>query len=477
MNKFLQVLLLCVFSTFIVYAQTGDDVHWNHGYGGPNAATFTLTHIDNYLYMGGTFSSVAGSVTHKNAARFNLTTKKWENMPGISQGHQGFIRVFFRDSKGTIWVGGDFDQIGGKVAKKIVKFNPQTDEWTAIPDNPTGAGTRAIVQVGDWIYLGGDFINDDLSLRYIRRININTNQWDKVGDGFNGPVNALAVDGDGNIYAGGSFTATPGPNGVPMKYLSKWDGTKWTDVGGGTNGIVNSLAIGNDGTLYVGGQFLQVGGTTTARLVASWDGSSWDDMGGGFTGPGAFLNVNDLKVQDNGNVVAGGDFTQESNSGKELVRVAVWNGSAWSALGSGLGNPGSSLHKVNALEVVGESVFVSGTFNEPWATTTDKTNFAEWNPNVNFVDIEDIAFMEALNVYPNPCSENTNIDLSIVESGVFDIHLYSPNGQLIKQIVNRELLLPGDYTYPLNTGNLPKGLYNLLIKTKEGIVQKNLLVQ
>ena len=52
--------------------------------------------------------------------------------------------------------------------------------------------------------------------------------------GIIGYVYALAADGAGNLYAGGSFTAA---GGVSANDVAKWDGTAWTPLGSGIGGV------------------------------------------------------------------------------------------------------------------------------------------------------------------------------------------------------------------------------------------------
>ena len=63
-------------------------------------------------------------------------------------------------------------------------------------------------------------------------------------------VRALAVDGAGNLYAGGSFTTA---GGVSAIRIAKWDGTAWAPLGNGMNSYVYALAVDGAGNLYAGG--------------------------------------------------------------------------------------------------------------------------------------------------------------------------------------------------------------------------------
>src|SRR3972149_6550920 len=62
--------------------------------------------------------------------------------------------------------------------------------------------------------------------------------------GMNSGVTALAVDGDGNLYAGGGFTTA---GGTRANRIAKWDGTTWAPLGSGMDNGVSDLEVDNDG--------------------------------------------------------------------------------------------------------------------------------------------------------------------------------------------------------------------------------------
>ncbi len=72
--------------------------------------------------------------------------------------------------------------------------------------------------------------------------------------GMNSWVVALAVDEDGNLYAGGGFTTA---GGVAANRIAKWDGASWSALGSGMNGGVRALAVDGSGNLYAGGEVHQ----------------------------------------------------------------------------------------------------------------------------------------------------------------------------------------------------------------------------
>ncbi len=92
---------------------------------------------------------------------------------------------------------------------------------------------------------------------------------------MNNTVWALAVDGSGNLYAGGNFT-TAGGNAANR--VAKWNGSAWSALGSGMNSAVPALAVDGSGNLYAGGDFTTAGGLA-ANHVAKWDGSAWSALG------------------------------------------------------------------------------------------------------------------------------------------------------------------------------------------------------
>src|SRR5579862_3724375 len=114
------------------------------------------------------------------------------------------------------------------------------------------------------------------------------------------------------------------------------------------NNDVYALAI-LGGALYAGGGFTTAGGAS-ANYIAQWNGTSWSALGsgmGGFNLAGT-TNVDALAVSGS-TLYAGGIFT--TAGGAPVNNIAQWNGSSWSALGPGVA--GNDFPFVYALVVSG----------------------------------------------------------------------------------------------------------------------------
>jgi hypothetical protein len=217
----------------------------------------------------------------------------------------------------------------------------------------SGARVRTLTVFDDGggpaLYAGGIFTTAG-SVAANCIANWDGSSWSALGTGLNSDVVALTVFDDGSgpaLYAGGAFTIA---GGVAANHIARWDGSGWSGVGGGMAGpydpVVRALTVFDDGggpALYAGGSFSTTGGVA-ASYIAKWDGSSWSALGSGLSGGSQDPGVYALAVFDDGGgpaLYAGGKFT--AAGGVAAADIAEWDGSSWSALGSGMGG-GSTWH-------------------------------------------------------------------------------------------------------------------------------------
>jgi hypothetical protein len=268
-------------------------------------------------------------------------------------------------SGSDLYAGGDFTTAGGVGALRIAKWDGSS--WSALSSGING-GVTALAVSGSDLYVGGGFTTaGEIGLNYIAKWN--GSGWDALSSGLNGAVYALAVSGS-DLYAGGVFTTA---GGMPATNIAKWDGSNWTALGSGIEGdpaAVYTLAVsGSD--LYAGGVFTMAGGVA-ATNVAKWDGSNWTALGSGI-GPD-YAAVYALAVSGN-DLLAGGYFWTAGGRAADLI--AKWDGSSWSAVGSGLGADRTGPFYVSALAVSGGDLYAGGQFRNQGGVSA--ANVAKWN--------------------------------------------------------------------------------------------------
>ncbi len=234
------------------------------------------------------------------------------------------------------------------------------------------------------VYAGGAFVvADGTTVNYVAKWD--GTAWSALSGGTNGSVRSLCVFDDGNgpaLYAGGQFTLA---GGAPANCIAKWDGATWSALGEGTEGAyggdVNAMIVYDDGTgpvLHVFGSFDTAGGAP-APAAAKWDGQEWSPLGEGLTGAGlCFADAAVLYDDGTGEkLYTGGTFTFAG--GAPASRVAAWDGTSWSALGSGM--YGAGFYYVSALgtfdDGTGMALYAGGKFTHAGGQAA--LNVAKWD--------------------------------------------------------------------------------------------------
>jgi hypothetical protein len=262
--------------------------------------------------------------------------------------------------------------------------------WSALGSNGAGNGALnnavySIAVSGSNVYVGGSFTNAAgiAEADYVAKWN--GSAWSALGsNGFGegalfGIVDAIAISGS-NVYVGGSFTNAAGL--AAADYIAMWNGSSWSAVGsngagnGALNSNVNALAV-SGAAVYAAGQFVNAAGIAEADFVAKWNGSTWSALGSGGVGTGALTQAAWALAVSGGNLYVGGIFINVAGI-PEADYVAMWNASSWSALGSnGTGNGAINAY-VTSLAVSVSDLYVGGWFTDA-AGISSADHVAKWN--------------------------------------------------------------------------------------------------
>ena len=339
----------------------------------------------------------------------------------FSLGPDAWLYAVAVRSNGDVFVAGDTDSIGGLQTGRVARWGASDQKWHTLGKGIPWGRVYSLAIIEPYLYVGGYFdtvSGTDITAYGMARWNMNTNTWSTVGGSgltpTNGDVLALAVDGGGNLYAAGDFTAVngvsalnvakwngsawsalggglgttsskvyalvwqgtkliAGGNFTALKYIAYWDtalgSPAWTTLGGGTNNNVIALAA-DSSFIYVGGAFTNVyyGATTVpVKYIAQWTWSSggyWQDMNGGFNGP----DVDALAVGPDGKLYAGGRFSQSGST--NTSNLARWNAGSWEPVHA------SSLREgvdgnVYALAFSGQDMWIAGGFQSAGSYSAD----------------------------------------------------------------------------------------------------------
>lgn len=141
-------------------------------------------------------------------------------------------------------------------------------------------------------------------------------------------IYAMEYDGSEFLYVGGTFSRI---GGVSANNIARYSlvTRQWSALGNGTDDTVWAIAISGS-TIYVGGAFTSAGGVANTTGIAKWNGSAWSALGTGAN----IAGVRSFAISGS-NLYAGGDFTLMGGV-TNTKHIAKWDGSAWSALDTGV---------------------------------------------------------------------------------------------------------------------------------------------
>jgi uncharacterized delta-60 repeat protein len=289
------------------------DTTFDIGTGFDNTINSIAIKSDGKVLAGGAFTTYRGFTLNrllKYGSNYSLDTSF-----NIGTGFVLAVRTVKTQSDGKILAGGDFFQFNGATQNRLIRLNTDGSKDTSF-DIGTGFGGGNVfstaIQSDGKILAGGSFTTFTGSTQN-RLIRLNTDgskdtSFD-IGTGFGSSVLLTAIQSDGKILAGGAFTTFTGSTQNRLIRLNT-DGSKDTsfDIGTGFGGgSPASISIQSDGKILVGGGFTTFTDTTQNRLIRlNTDGSKDTsfDIGTGFNS-----SVNSVEIQSNGKIVAGGSFT------------------------------------------------------------------------------------------------------------------------------------------------------------------------
>lgn len=289
------------------------------------------TQPDGRIVIGGTFISVNGTARNR-IARLN-SDGSLDNAFIASVSDQ--VLAIPLQSDGKILVGGRFNQVNGVTRNNIVRLNQDGSldtNFLAIGSGINSEVTAIVVQPDGKILIGGDFTQVNGTTRNrIARLNPDGSldmTFLTVGSGANDESFALALQPDGKILVGGSFTQV---NGAPRNHVARLnsDGTldpAFLASGFGANDIVRALTLQPDGKVLIGGNFTSVNGTPRNH-IARLHSDGLLDAAFLSVDSGANDSVQTIVLQPDGKIFIGGFFNFVNNALRSAIARLKSDGS------------------------------------------------------------------------------------------------------------------------------------------------------
>lgn len=297
------------------------------------------------IAFGGDFS------TYSTSARSCITRANNDGStdigfnPGIGT-NGGIVRTISMQSTGKLIIGGDFTNYATAATTRIGRVTTIGGSDALSFNTVTGASNlvySTLVQPDDKIIISGALtFYGGVARNHIARVlsNAANDATFNPGTGTDGNIYTCALQSDGNIIIGGSFTNY---NGTARSNIARITTTGTLDAtfnpGTGTDGIVYSCYVQSDGKIVIAGNFTTYNGTARNNIARLNSDGSLDAT----FNPGAGANniIYTTCGQIDGKVIIGGDFTTYDGTARNYFARLNSNGTLDLTfnIGTGANNP------------------------------------------------------------------------------------------------------------------------------------------
>ncbi|MEO7598016.1 MAG: putative Ig domain-containing protein [Opitutus sp.] len=278
-----------------------------------------LVQPDGKILIGGKFGTIqpngGAAITRNNIARLLPDGRNDSSFTGDVNGQ---INSMVRQPDGKIVIGGAFTSVSGTTRNRAARLDVNGGVDATFDPNLGGALTQDVLAVAlqsdGKVLMGGSFTTAKgaTSRNRIARFNADGSLDATFDPNANNLVQAIAVQPDGRIIIGGGFT-TLGSSATARNRIARLntDGSIDGSFDPKANNLVAAVELLPDGKILIGGSFttLQPNGSDTAvptnnLMRLNFDGTISSTFFGGTNGP-----VSAIKLQRDGSILVGGSFS------------------------------------------------------------------------------------------------------------------------------------------------------------------------
>jgi uncharacterized delta-60 repeat protein len=224
---------------------------------------------DRKILVGGRFSTLQPDGASSATPRNNIARLNTDGTldTGFDPNANEIVEAIVVQADGKILAGGQFTRIGGQTRNGIARLDPTTGAADSFDPNANAQVISIAVQADGNILVGGAFNGPigtstigGATRNYIARLDATTGLADAFDPNANSDVFSIAVQADGQILAGGIFSTqfgAPNIGGQARNYIARLDSTGKADplFNPNANGGVNAIAMQADGKILAGGAF------------------------------------------------------------------------------------------------------------------------------------------------------------------------------------------------------------------------------
>ena len=282
---------------------------------GSNGIRCMALQPDGKLLIGGPFYWVNSS-DRTSIARLNTDgTVDLSFYAGTVESTSSYpsVESLVLQPNGKVVVGGTFTNINGFGRNRIARSN---DDGTVDTTFNPGLGANSTVsavalQANGSVIIGGSFsLVNGVARNYLARLGANGSLDSTFNPILNSSVRAVASQPDGKLLIAGDFTSINGTNRNRIARLNANGSLDLSfDPGGGAASAVCSILLQSDGKVLIGGYFSTVNSFRYNRIARLNTDGSVDltfSVGTGMSEQNSAVYA--LALHSDGNVVAAGSF-------------------------------------------------------------------------------------------------------------------------------------------------------------------------
>ncbi|HRF80668.1 MAG TPA: delta-60 repeat domain-containing protein, partial [Flavobacteriales bacterium] len=356
------------------------DPNWQSGTDGIIRA---LCLHNGKLYVGGDFSNA--SLVRNRIAAFNaeIGSADYSNLDlafnSLGQANNNQVRVIVA-SGDLLYVGGTFTSMAGATCNRLIALDGTTGQSTSWVPNANGE-VNAIVLTNNTAMVGGSFtqVNSTGRNRFAE-IDLTSGALTTLNPGSNGTIWSLALSGD-TVFAGGEFTNFYGQSRSRLAALKLLPTPAILNWNPAPDNSVITMLVEQD-HVKIGGTFGNVGTTSQVRyrLAAVSRSTGEADLWNPFSN-GSVLAL----AKHSTGIYAGGSFTTVGyRLRNRLAAIDLTTGKPT------LFNPNVN-NTVYDIELHAGNIYIGGAFSSVGGQTRNRaaaldvtgTPLALWQPNIN----------------------------------------------------------------------------------------------
>jgi uncharacterized delta-60 repeat protein len=436
------------------------------------------------VLLGGSFSNYAGTST-RYLVQLNSDGTHDSTFLGTLAGPNLEIKKIIARTDGKYMISGSFLKFNGNAGfKKLVRVYPDgtLDTIFKLPGTGFNYAVYAIaMQTDGKILVGGTFTDfNGTAISKLLRLNTDGTRdttFSVGAAGFGGDVQSLCIQPDGKILVGGNFSAFNGSLiGCLVRLNSDGTPDATFNVGGsGANGgTVSSIVLQSTGKILIAGSFTMFNGANQARLARLNTNGTVDlTFNPGFPGPDNSCFC--LMVDANDNIYIGGAFSSYNNNSSQSFASLLPNGAFNNTFNlnnsyftAAIGNP-----SINDIKLASDGrIYAGGKFITYYGVAN--CNVTRMVGSYVTVGVQDQIESNEMAVYPNPSHELLSITLKgqdFTNNLQSQLSLFDNKGVMI---MHKNL---NQATTDLQVNELSPGIYNLLIQNGQKRIAKKIVVQ